>query len=700
MSAKEPAKVEDLFFTRNIGIAAHIDAGKTTTSERILFYSGKSHKIGEVHEGNATMDWMVQEQERGITITSAATTLSWKNFRINLIDTPGHVDFTIEVERSLRVLDGAVAVFDAVSGVEPQSETVWRQANKHNVPRVCFINKMDRVGADFFSSVDSIVSKLNANAIVLQVPYGVEDEFRGVVDILAMKLYLWESGSKFGDEFHELDIPEDNLQEILDLRKKVVEKIVEADDDLIDAFLNGEEFSLEVLKKSLRKSVLSLKAFPVICGSAFKNKGIQPLLDAVIDYLPSPLDKKNINALDFKTEKPVSFQLSFDDPFVGLAFKIANDPFSGNLTYVRAYSGTLQVGDTLINPRLNKREKIQKILKMHANHREEVASLKAGDIGAVIGLKFTGTGDSLCDDKRIIILESIRFPEPVISVVVEAKSSADQEKMMISLEKLQKEDPSCRVKIDGETGQTLLYGMGELHLEILLDRLLREFKVQANKGRPQVSYREAIKDSSIQEFIFEKNIGGEDHFAKVKILVEPISLDKGIEFESEVLLNKEFNDLMLKAVENGFKESAEVGILAGFSMLGVRLTLLSIEYKKETISEIAFKAATMLAFKEALKVCSPEILEPIFKVEIMVPEDFIGNIVSDVNSRRGKITSIETKQSGMQIIHSEIPLGSLFGYATDVRSLSQGRATFSMEFLQYSPVPLKISNEILNLMGR
>ncbi|MCK6597868.1 MAG: elongation factor G [Bdellovibrionaceae bacterium] len=700
MSAKEPAKVEDLFFTRNIGIAAHIDAGKTTTSERILFYSGKSHKIGEVHEGNATMDWMVQEQERGITITSAATTLSWKNFRINLIDTPGHVDFTIEVERSLRVLDGAVAVFDAVSGVEPQSETVWRQANKHNVPRVCFINKMDRVGADFFSSVDSIVGKLNANAIVLQVPYGVEDEFRGVVDILAMKLYLWESGSKFGDEFHELDIPEDNLQEILDLRKKVVEKIVEADDDLIDAFLNGEEFSLEVLKKSLRKSVLSLKAFPVICGSAFKNKGIQPLLDAVIDYLPSPLDKKNINALDFKTEKPVSFQLSFDDPFVGLAFKIANDPFSGNLTYVRAYSGTLQVGDTLINPRLNKREKIQKILKMHANHREEVASLKAGDIGAVIGLKFTGTGDSLCDDKRIIILESIRFPEPVISVVVEAKSSADQEKMMISLEKLQKEDPSCRVKIDGETGQTLLYGMGELHLEILLDRLLREFKVQANKGRPQVSYREAIKDSSIQEFIFEKNIGGEDHFAKVKILVEPISLDKGIEFESEVLLNKEFNDLMLKAVENGFKESAEVGILAGFSMLGVRLTLLSIEYKKETISEIAFKAATMLAFKEALKVCSPEILEPIFKVEIMVPEDFIGNIVSDVNSRRGKITSIETKQSGMQIIHSEIPLGSLFGYATDVRSLSQGRATFSMEFLQYSPVPLKISNEILNLMGR
>lgn len=700
MSAKEPKKVSDLSYTRNIGIAAHIDAGKTTTSERILFYSGKNHKIGEVHEGNTTMDWMVQEQERGITITSAATTLFWKDYRVNLIDTPGHVDFTIEVERSLRVLDGAVAVFDAVSGVEPQSETVWRQANKHHVPRICFINKMDRVGANFFESVKSIETKLSANPIIIQIPFGAEDKFKGVIDLLDMKLMLWADDSKMGDSYSTLEIPSEYESEVKEYRAKIVEKIVELDDELIEPFLNGQDISVDQLKNSLRKSVLALKAFPVLCGSAFKNKGIQPLLDAVISYLPSPLDKKEIKAIDYRTEKEVSFSISFEDPFVGLAFKIANDPFSGNLTYVRAYSGILKVGDVLQNPRVNKKEKIQKILKMHANHREEVNELKAGDIGAVIGLKFTATGDSLCDDKRVYLLESIKFPEPVISVVVEAKSSAEQDKMIQSLQKLEKEDPSCRLKTDPETGQILLYGMGELHLEILLDRLNREFKISANKGKPQVSYREAISTGAQESHVFEKNIAGDDHYAKVTVKVEPIPFEKGLEFKNLVTLNKEFNDLMLRAVENGFRESAEVGILAGFSMLGVRMSLLSVDYKKENISEIAFKAATMIAFKDALKKCQAEILEPMFKLEVVSPEDFIGNVVSDLNSRRGKITSIEAKTTGAQIIHAEVPLAQLFGYATDVRSLSQGRATFSMEFLHYAAVPPKISNEILNLMGR
>lgn len=700
MSAKEPKKVSDLVYTRNIGIAAHIDAGKTTTSERILFYSGKSHKIGEVHEGNTTMDWMVQEQERGITITSAATTLFWKDYRVNLIDTPGHVDFTIEVERSLRVLDGAVAVFDAVSGVEPQSETVWRQANKHHVPRICFINKMDRVGANFFESVKSIETKLSANPIIIQIPFGSEDKFKGVIDLIDMKLLLWADDSKMGDNYSTLEIPAEYESEVKEYRSKIVEKIVELDDELIEPFLDGQEITVQQLKTSLRKSVLALKAFPVLCGSAFKNKGIQPLLDAVINYLPSPLDKKEIKAIDHRTDKEVTFPVSFEDPFVGLAFKIANDPFSGNLTYVRAYSGILKVGDVLQNPRVNKKEKIQKILKMHANHREEVIELKAGDIGAVIGLKFTATGDSLCDDRRVYLLESIKFPEPVISVVVEAKSSAEQDKMIQSLQKLEKEDPSCRLKTDPETGQILLYGMGELHLEILLDRLNREFKISANKGKPQVSYREAISSGTEESHIFEKNIAGDDHYAKVTVKVEPIPFEKGLEFKNLVTLNKEFNDLMLKAVENGFRESAEVGILAGFSMLGVKMTLLAVDYRKENISEIAFKAVTMIAFKDALKKCQTDILEPMFKVEVVSPEDFIGNVVSDLNARRGKITSIEAKATGSQVIHAEVPLAQLFGYATDVRSLSQGRATFSMEFLHYAPVPPKISNEILNLMGR
>lgn len=695
----EPKLVQDLQYTRNIGIAAHIDAGKTTTSERILFYSGKNHKIGEVHEGNTTMDWMVQEQERGITITSAATSLSWKKHKINLIDTPGHVDFTIEVERSLRVLDGAIAVFDAVSGVEPQSETVWRQASKHNVPRICFINKMDRVGADFFKSVDSIKNKLNAETIILQIPYGSEEKFSGVIDILEENFISWDQGSKNGETFQVLPIPTEISDEFIEFRKKIIEQIVENDESLMTKYLSEESVSVAELKAVVRKLVIDIKVFPVFCGSAFKNKGIQPLLDAVIDYLPSPLDKKSITAFDINSNQIV-FGPLFDDPFVGLAFKISNDPFSGVLTYLRVYSGVLSVGDSVINSRLNKREKIQKILKMHANHREEVSILKAGDIGAVIGLKITGTGDTLCSDKRVLFLETIKAPEPVISIVIEAKTSSDQEKMVVALQKLEREDPSCRVKIDPDSGQTLLLGMGELHLDILTDRLLREFKISCNKGRPQVSYREVITNSITKKATFEKNISGEDHYAGVEITVEPISIDKGIVFENKFLLNKDFTESFLKTIESGFRESAEVGILAGFPLIGVKVTLRSVDYRKEALSELAVKAATMLAFKDALREAGSLLVEPVFKVEILAPDDFVGSIVSDVNARRGKINLITSKSGSIQCIESEIPLERLFGYATDIRSLSQGRASFSMEFLSYQRLSLKNEQEILKLLGR
>tara|TARA_B110001454_G_scaffold16046_1_gene14372 strand:- start:14625 stop:16730 length:2106 start_codon:yes stop_codon:yes gene_type:complete len=701
MSAKGPNSDKELFYSRNIGIAAHIDAGKTTTSERILFYSGKNHKIGEVHDGNTTMDWMVQEQERGITITSAATSLTWKNYKFNLIDTPGHVDFTIEVERSLRVLDGAIAVFDAANGVEPQSETVWRQANKYRVPRICFINKMDKVGADFFMSVKSIETKLGANPIPVQIPYGTEDKFTGVIDLLDMKLFLWEdSSSKMGETFKTVEIPAENIEEVKSYRSKVIEKIVELDDALLDVYLNGGDLTLEQLKTSLRNSVLKLKAFPVFCGSAFKNKGIQPLLDGVIDYLPSPLDREVVYGTSLHTSESVEIKVNSQDPFCGLAFKIANDPFSGNLTYVRAYGGQLNVGDTVMNPRLNKREKIQKLLKMHANHREEIQSLSAGDIGAVIGLKLSGTGDTLCSDKRVVALESIKSPEPVISLVVEPKSSSDQEKMITALQKLEREDPSCRLKTDPETGQTLLYGMGELHLEILLDRLKREFKIAVNTGKPQVSYREVITKSANASYTFEREIAGENHFARVDIKIEQIPYDKGLEFKSNVALTKDFTQDILKAVEDGFRESAEVGVKAGLPLIGIKCTLISMELRKEALSELAFKTATMYAFKDALKASACELVEPIFKVEVNCPEQNTGGVVSDINARRGKINSIEMKSQGIQVISAEIPLEKLFGYATDVRSLSQGRASFSMEFFQYASVNPKILAEILNSLGR
>ncbi|WII73250.1 elongation factor G [Bdellovibrio sp. 22V] len=700
MSAKDPKVVADLKYTRNIGIMAHIDAGKTTTTERILYYTGKSHKIGEVHDGDATMDWMVQEQERGITITSAATMAFWKDHRINIIDTPGHVDFTIEVERSLRVLDGAIAVFDGVNGVEPQSETVWKQADKYKVPRICFVNKMDRVGADFVMSYGTIKDKLNANPIPVQVPIGVEDTFRGVVDLLENRAYMWDQ-SGMGDHFEVTDVPNDMKEEVARFRTEVIEKIVEFEDALLEKYLNGEEVSVAELKRALRKGTLELKAFPVFCGAAFKNKGVQPLLDGVIDYLPSPIEVPDIIGHDpQKPEKEIVCKTDFDAHTAALAFKIANDPFAGTLTYIRVYSGEVKVGDQLLNPRTEKKERIQKLVKMHANSREEITGLKAGDIGAVVGLKFTATGDTLCETSHAVVLESITFPEPVISVAIEAKSSADQEKMLQGLEKLGKEDPSCRVKTDPETGQILLSGMGELHLEILVDRLLREHKVQANVGNPQVSYRETISGSATAEHVYEREIAGEANYAKVSLTIDPINQHDGIQFQSKVSVSKEFTAPFLKAVESGFKEAAEVGPLASYSMLGIRGTLNSVEVRPEASTEMAFKAAASLAFRDAVKKATVELLEPIFKLEVTCPDEFVGNVVGDLNSRRGKILTMNAKVGGGQVISAEAPLANLFGYATNVRSISQGRASFSMEFLEYAPVPAKARAEILHKMGR
>ncbi|WP_413295042.1 elongation factor G [Bdellovibrio sp. HCB185ZH] len=700
MSAKDPKVVADLKYTRNIGIMAHIDAGKTTTTERILYYTGKSHKIGEVHDGQATMDWMVQEQERGITITSAATMAFWKDHRINIIDTPGHVDFTIEVERSLRVLDGAVAVFDGVNGVEPQSETVWKQADKYKVPRICFINKMDRVGADFVMSYGTIKERLQANPVPVQVPIGMEDTFRGVVDLLENRAYVWTT-SGLGDNFEITDVPNDMKEEINRFRTEVVEKIVEFDDVLLEKYLNGEEVTVAELKAALRKGTLELKAFPVFCGAAFKNKGIQPLLDGVIDYLPSPIEVPDIVGHDpERPEKEIVCKTDFDAHVAALAFKIANDPFAGSLTYIRVYSGEVKMGDQLLNPRTQKKERIQKLVKMHANSREEVASLKAGDIGAVVGLKFTGTGDTLCETSHAVVLESITFPEPVIAVAIEAKSSADQEKMLAGLEKLQKEDPSCKLRNDPETGQILLSGMGELHLDILVDRLLREHKVQANVGKPQVSYRETITTAASETHVYEREIAGDMNFASVSLTIEPISQADHIQFVSKVSLSKEFTAPFLKAIESGFREAAEVGPLASYSMLGIKGTLTAVEVRPETSTEMAFKAATSLAFRDAVKKAQVELMEPIFKLEVTCPDDFVGNIVGDLNSRRGKILTMNVKPGGGQVIFAEAPLASLFGYATDVRSLSQGRASFSMEFLEYAVVPAKVKTEILHKMGR
>ncbi|MFN7824731.1 MAG: elongation factor G [Pseudobdellovibrionaceae bacterium] len=701
MSALDPKTVSELKYTRNIGVMAHIDAGKTTTSERILYYTGKSHKLGEVHDGDATMDWMEQEQERGITITAAATTVSWKDHRINIIDTPGHVDFTIEVERSLRVLDGAIAVFDGVNGVEPQSETVWKQADKYKVPRICFINKMDRVGADFVMSVDSIKTKLLANPIPIQVPIGLEDSFVGVVDLLEACAYTW-TGSDRGEAFQKGEIPQDLKESVEKYRLEIVEKIVEFDEALMDKYLNGESVTVSELKAALRKGTLELKCFPVLCGAAFKNKGVQPLIDAVVDYLPSPLDVNSVSGMNPEnTDKIVVCKTDFEEPVCGLAFKIATDPFAGSLTYVRVYSGILKVGDSVLNPRTEKRERVQKIVKMHANSRTEVNEIKAGDIGAVIGLKFTATGDTLCDQKRPVVLESITFPEPVISVAVEAKSSADQDKMMSGLEKLVKEDPSARLRNDPETGQTLLSGMGELHLEILVDRLLREHKIQANVGKPQVSYRETISARGQASHTYERQIAGEDLYAFVEIEVEPQSRGAGLAFANAVQRVTPLPAHILRAIEAGFRESAEVGPIASYGLIDFKANLKKVEFRDEkNASEIAYKAATSLALRDAVRAAKPVLLEPVFKLEVTCPDNFVGNVVGDLNSRRGKVHSMSVKAGGGQIISADAPLATLFGYATDLRSLTQGRASFSMEFKEYYEIPPKVRDELLQRMGR
>jgi elongation factor G len=703
MSVLDPQTLAELKLTRNFGVMAHIDAGKTTTTERILYYSGKSHKIGEVHDGDATMDWMEQEQERGITITAAATTLLWKDHRLNIIDTPGHVDFTIEVERSLRVLDGAIAVFDGVNGVEPQSETVWRQANKYKVPRICFINKMDRVGADFVMSLNSIQEKLQANPIPIQVPIGLEDTFTGVVDLLENKAYVWDNSGN-GDKFEIQAVPADMKADVERVRKETIERIVEYDDELFEKYLNGEMPSAERLRQALRKGTLELKCFPVLCGAAFKNKGVQPLIDATVFYLPSPLDVPPLVGVDPQNnEKEIACKTDFEEPAVALAFKIAADPFAGTLAYIRVYSGVVKVGDALLNPRIDKKERIQKLVKMHANSRSEIPVLRAGDIGAVVGLKLTGTGDTLCDAKRPVVLETITFPEPVISVAVEAKSSADQEKMMAGLEKLVKEDPSARIRNDLETGQTLLSGMGELHLEILVDRLLREHKVQANVGKPQVSYRETISKTASAEYVFDKMIAGENQNVKASVSIHPAQKGAGLKVESKLTSAKPgaIPQDIQKAALAGLREASEVGPVAGYSLIDMNCELSELTYPSDLpANEAGAKAAVALAFREAVKKAQAILLEPIMKLEVSAPDDFVGSVISDLNSRRGKVLSMNVKPGGGQVIHAEVPLAKLFGYATDVRSLSQGRASFSIVFLEYAPVPAKVKEEILTHLGR
>jgi elongation factor G len=696
--SRDLQNLDDLKYTRNIGIMAHIDAGKTTTTERILFYSGKSHRIGEVHDGDTVMDWMEQEQERGITITAAAITTSWKNHRINLIDTPGHVDFTIEVERSLRVLDGAVAVFDGVNGVEPQSETVWRQADKHKVPRICFINKMDRVGANFSGSVQTLVDKLGANAVVIQLPIGQEDSFIGIIDLIRFKALIWSEQGK-GETFEIKEIPEDLRADAQIQRDAMVEKIAELDESLTDLFLMGEAIPEEALKSALRKGVSELKIFPVLCGSAFKNKGVQPLLDAVVDYLPSPLDIPPIVGHDpARPEKEILCKTDFDSPVAALAFKIAADPFAGSLTYLRVYSGTVKVGDQLYNPRQDKKERIARLVKMNANSREEIQELKAGDIGAVVGLKFTVTGDTLCNTAHAVVLESIQFPDPVISVAIEAKSTADQEKMILGLQKLEREDPSSKVRIDPDTGQMLLSGMGELHLEILIDRLLREYKVQANIGKPQVTYRETILKTSRAESKYERQVAGQNQFGHVILEVQPLAKGAGFKFINGTSLEQIPKDF-ISPIEQGIRESLENGVLAGYPMTDFQAKLAGGTFRQEDSSEMAYKIAAGTAFREAARTADPLLLEPIFKVEVIIPDEFMGGVIGDLNARRGKVLSMSAR-ANTQIVDAEIPLATMFGYATDLRSLTQGRGTFTMVFMEYGSVPPKVAQEILTRMGR
>jgi len=676
--------------TRNIGIMAHIDAGKTTTTERVLYYTGRIHKMGEVHEGAATMDWMEQEQERGITITSAATTAQWKNHRINIIDTPGHVDFTVEVERSLRVLDGAVAVLDAQSGVEPQTETVWRQATHYGVPRIVYCNKMDKIGADFDYSIQTLHKRLGANAHAIQMPIGAEDQFRGIIDLIEMKAYFYHNDD--GSNIEVKEVPEDLLDEALRRREALIEAVAEVDEEIMTKYLEGEEITIPELKAAIRRATIKVEFFPVLCGSSFKNKGVQLMLDAVIDYLPAPTDIPSIKGvLPDGTE--IERHADDNEPFAALAFKVMTDPFVGKLTYFRVYSGTLSSGSYVLNSTKNQRERIGRILQMHANHREEIKDIYAGDIAAAVGLKYTTTGDTLCDIDHPVILESMEFPEPVIHVAIEPKSKADQDKMAIALQKLSEEDPTFTAHTDKETGETIIGGMGELHLEIIVDRMKREFKVACNVGTPQVSYRETIKTAAECEGKFVRQSGGRGQYGHVWIRFEPLERGKGNEFKDEIVggtVPREY----IPAVQKGLEEAMQNGLVAGYPVVDVRAVLFDGSYHEVDSSEIAFKIAASLALKEAAKKCNPVLLEPVMRVEVVVPEEYVGNVIGDIVSRRGRPEGQEMRGNA-QVIKACVPLSEMFGYATALRSNTQGRGTFTMQFDHYEEVPKSIAEEII-----
>ena len=689
---KTLAESTSLEKTRNIGIMAHIDAGKTTTTERILYYTGVTYKMGEVHDGTAVMDWMVQEQERGITITSAATTCFWNDHRINIIDTPGHVDFTIEVERSLRVLDGAVALFDAVAGVEPQSETVWRQADKYAVPRIAFINKMDRMGADFFMVVNSMVERLGAVPVPVQIPIGAEEDLRGSIDLIKMKAYIYDDDS-LGADYVESDIPEEYLPQAVEHREKMLEAVADFDDTLMEQYLSGEKIEADIIKSAVRKGTIQLKITPILCGSAFKNKGVQLLLDAIIDFLPCPLDVPPIIGIDPATGKEVVRKVSTSEPFSAIAFKIMTDPFVGQLTFLRVYSGTLSAGSYIYNSIKDEKERVGRLLNMHANKREDTKEVKAGDIVAAVGLKKTLTGDTLCDEDHPVILESMEFPEPVISVAIEPKTKADQERLSIALGKLAQEDPSFKVSYDSDTGQTIISGMGELHLDIIVDRLLREFKVGANVGKPQVAYRETIRKKTSAEGKFVRQSGGRGQYGHVYLEVEPIESGGNFEFVSKIVggsIPREY----IPAVEKGVKESLENGILAGYPVVDVKVTLYDGSFHQVDSSEMAFKIAGSMALKNAFSKAKAVLLEPIMSIEVVTPEEYMGDVIGDLNSRRGRIETMN-QRAKVRVIASQVPLSSMFGYATDLRSKTQGRATYTMQFSHYEEIPKSISEEIV-----
>ncbi len=677
--------------SRNIGIMAHIDAGKTTCTERILYYTGRIHKLGETHEGASQMDWMEQEQERGITITSAATTCYWKSNRINIIDTPGHVDFTVEVERSLRVLDGSVAIFDAKNGVEPQSETVWRQADKYNVPRICFVNKMDKTGANFYYSVNTMVERLKANVVPIQIPIGASDDFTGIIDLVEMNARIYKD--ELGQDIEITDIPDEYREKAEEYREKLLESVADHNDKLLEKFLEGETIKTEELKTAIRKATLSVDIIPVLCGSAYKNKGVQLLLDAIVDYMPAPTDVAAIKGLSMDGEKEMLRKSSDEEPFSALAFKVMSDPYVGKLTFFRVYSGVIESGSYVLNSTKNKRERVGRILQMHANSREDRDEVYSGDIAAVVGFKQTTTGDTICDIDEPIILESMVFPEPVIEVAIEPKTKAGQEKMIVGLQKLAEEDPTFRTYTNEETGQTIIAGMGELHLEIIVDRLLREFKVEANVGRPQVSYKETITSTADVDVKYAKQSGGRGQYGHVKIIMEPLEPGDGFVFENKVTggaIPREY----IPKVEEGIKEASDNGVLAGYPCIDFKVTLYDGSYHEVDSSEMAFKIAGAMAYKEASLKAKPAILEPYMKVEVLTPDEYLGDVMGDINSRRGRIEGFEDK-NGIKVVNSYVPLGEMFGYATDLRSNTQGRANYSMQFDHYEKIPESIKKEFL-----